>query len=197
MRYSAGLLIHDADRPDHVLYRSPEPLLSPSTPHEQPGRRQRRRLSDGNRRSAREAARARTTSTTAWRIRVSAVPCRRRRERTREGAGERGVGQPACGWRCPRGWLRRPHGTADRGALGATLSCDCGWDCVGSLLIALRFQHAGRGSQVAAVQSTGSPSAPRPQGVDAGPARGERECALGAVGVAGVFRAGVLGAGKA
>lgn len=37
MRYSAGLLIHDADRPDHVLYRSPEPLLSPSTPHEQQG----------------------------------------------------------------------------------------------------------------------------------------------------------------
>jgi predicted GH43/DUF377 family glycosyl hydrolase len=37
MRYSAGLVIHDADRPDCVLYRSPEPLLSPETPYERQG----------------------------------------------------------------------------------------------------------------------------------------------------------------
>jgi predicted GH43/DUF377 family glycosyl hydrolase len=31
MRYSAGLVIHDAERPDVVRYRSPEPLVSPET----------------------------------------------------------------------------------------------------------------------------------------------------------------------
>ena len=37
MRYSAGLVVHDADRPDRVLYRSPEPLVSPETPDEMRG----------------------------------------------------------------------------------------------------------------------------------------------------------------
>ena len=37
MRYSAGIVIHDGDRPDIVRYRSPEPLVSPETPHERQG----------------------------------------------------------------------------------------------------------------------------------------------------------------
>ncbi len=34
LRYAAGVIIHDAERPDHVLYRSPEPVLTPETPLE-------------------------------------------------------------------------------------------------------------------------------------------------------------------
>ncbi len=34
MRYSAGLVIHDIDEPHKVLYRSPEPILAPSTASE-------------------------------------------------------------------------------------------------------------------------------------------------------------------
>jgi predicted GH43/DUF377 family glycosyl hydrolase len=34
MRYSAGVVIHDLERPDRVLYRSPEPAFSPQTADE-------------------------------------------------------------------------------------------------------------------------------------------------------------------
>jgi predicted GH43/DUF377 family glycosyl hydrolase len=34
MRYSAGVVIHDIERPDRVLYRSPEPAFSPQTADE-------------------------------------------------------------------------------------------------------------------------------------------------------------------
>ena len=34
MRYSAGIVIHDAERPDRILYRSPEPAFAPMTPDE-------------------------------------------------------------------------------------------------------------------------------------------------------------------
>jgi predicted GH43/DUF377 family glycosyl hydrolase len=34
MRYSAGIVIHDAERPDRVLYRSPEPAFHPETSDE-------------------------------------------------------------------------------------------------------------------------------------------------------------------
>jgi predicted GH43/DUF377 family glycosyl hydrolase len=34
MRYSAGFVIHDIERPDRVLYRSLEPVLAPETPDE-------------------------------------------------------------------------------------------------------------------------------------------------------------------
>jgi predicted GH43/DUF377 family glycosyl hydrolase len=34
LRYSAGIVIHDRERPHHVLYRSPTPELAPETPDE-------------------------------------------------------------------------------------------------------------------------------------------------------------------
>ena len=34
MLYRAGIVIHDAERPHVVRYRSPEPVLSPETPDE-------------------------------------------------------------------------------------------------------------------------------------------------------------------
>ncbi len=37
MRYSAGIVIHDAERPDRILYRSPEPVFSPETKDEMRG----------------------------------------------------------------------------------------------------------------------------------------------------------------
>jgi predicted GH43/DUF377 family glycosyl hydrolase len=37
IRYSAGLVIHDAERPDIVRYRSPEPILVPELPQERRG----------------------------------------------------------------------------------------------------------------------------------------------------------------
>jgi beta-1,2-mannobiose phosphorylase / 1,2-beta-oligomannan phosphorylase len=37
LRYSAGLLIHDIERPDIVLYRSPQPILKPETRQERRG----------------------------------------------------------------------------------------------------------------------------------------------------------------
>jgi predicted GH43/DUF377 family glycosyl hydrolase len=37
MRYSAGIMIHDAERPDIVRYRSPHPLFSPETADERKG----------------------------------------------------------------------------------------------------------------------------------------------------------------
>jgi len=35
--YRAGIVIHDLERPDRVVYRSPEPLLAPQTPEERIG----------------------------------------------------------------------------------------------------------------------------------------------------------------
>ncbi|HEY6237399.1 MAG TPA: hypothetical protein VIW69_20030, partial [Candidatus Elarobacter sp.] len=35
--YRAGIVIHDLERPDRVVYRSPEPLLDPQTPDERVG----------------------------------------------------------------------------------------------------------------------------------------------------------------
>ena len=35
--YRAGIAIHDLERPDRVVYRSPEPLLAPQTPEERVG----------------------------------------------------------------------------------------------------------------------------------------------------------------
>ena len=35
--YSAGLVLHDLDQPHRVLYRSPEPVLSPDTVEERTG----------------------------------------------------------------------------------------------------------------------------------------------------------------
>ena len=37
MRYSAGILVHDRERPDIVRYRSPAPVLRPETPDERVG----------------------------------------------------------------------------------------------------------------------------------------------------------------
>jgi predicted GH43/DUF377 family glycosyl hydrolase len=37
LSYSAGLVIHDHERPDRVLYRSPEPILAPTTERERVG----------------------------------------------------------------------------------------------------------------------------------------------------------------
>jgi predicted GH43/DUF377 family glycosyl hydrolase len=37
MRYSAGIVLHDLERPDRVIYRSPEPLLSPEGERERVG----------------------------------------------------------------------------------------------------------------------------------------------------------------
>ena len=36
-RYSAGVVVHDYERPDKVLYRSPQPVLAPTTGHEREG----------------------------------------------------------------------------------------------------------------------------------------------------------------
>ncbi|MGB6984645.1 MAG: hypothetical protein WBD74_01575 [Candidatus Aquilonibacter sp.] len=36
-RYSAGIIIHDYERPDRVLYRSPQPILAPETEFERKG----------------------------------------------------------------------------------------------------------------------------------------------------------------
>ncbi|HUA09584.1 MAG TPA: hypothetical protein VMA98_09940 [Candidatus Acidoferrales bacterium] len=36
-RYAAGVVVHDAERPDRVLYRSPEPVLVPETAFERKG----------------------------------------------------------------------------------------------------------------------------------------------------------------
>ncbi len=37
LRYSAGIVIHDVERPDCVLYRSPRPLMTPSSRRERRG----------------------------------------------------------------------------------------------------------------------------------------------------------------
>jgi beta-1,2-mannobiose phosphorylase / 1,2-beta-oligomannan phosphorylase len=37
LRYSAGIVIHDLERPDHILYRSPEPVMVPQTRRERRG----------------------------------------------------------------------------------------------------------------------------------------------------------------
>ncbi len=34
LRYSAGIVIHDLERPDRILYRSPKPILTPQSRHE-------------------------------------------------------------------------------------------------------------------------------------------------------------------
>jgi predicted GH43/DUF377 family glycosyl hydrolase len=34
LRYCAGAIVHDAERIDRVLFRSPEPLFAPEEPHE-------------------------------------------------------------------------------------------------------------------------------------------------------------------
>ena len=36
-RYRAGIVIHDIEHPDRIIYRSPEPVLSPETGHELTG----------------------------------------------------------------------------------------------------------------------------------------------------------------
>jgi beta-1,2-mannobiose phosphorylase / 1,2-beta-oligomannan phosphorylase len=36
-RYSAGIVIHDLERPDRILYRSPKPVLAPETEFERKG----------------------------------------------------------------------------------------------------------------------------------------------------------------
>lgn len=37
LRYSAGIVIHDLERPDYILYRSPKPIMSPESRHERSG----------------------------------------------------------------------------------------------------------------------------------------------------------------
>jgi beta-1,2-mannobiose phosphorylase / 1,2-beta-oligomannan phosphorylase len=37
LRYSAGIVIHDLERPDHILYRSPQPILVPEARRERNG----------------------------------------------------------------------------------------------------------------------------------------------------------------
>jgi beta-1,2-mannobiose phosphorylase / 1,2-beta-oligomannan phosphorylase len=37
LKYSAGIVIHDLERPDHILYRSPAPVLTPESPRERRG----------------------------------------------------------------------------------------------------------------------------------------------------------------
>ena len=37
LRYSAGIVVHDLERPDYILYRSPEPILTPQTRLERRG----------------------------------------------------------------------------------------------------------------------------------------------------------------
>ncbi|MGC1381382.1 MAG: hypothetical protein WA814_10230 [Candidatus Baltobacteraceae bacterium] len=37
LRYSGGIVIHDLERPDRILYRSPEPILTPQSQRERKG----------------------------------------------------------------------------------------------------------------------------------------------------------------
>jgi predicted GH43/DUF377 family glycosyl hydrolase len=37
LRYSAGIVIHDLERPDRILYRSPEPIMVPQSRYERSG----------------------------------------------------------------------------------------------------------------------------------------------------------------
>ncbi len=37
LRYSAGIVLHDYERPDRVLYRSPEPVMTPQSRYERKG----------------------------------------------------------------------------------------------------------------------------------------------------------------
>jgi predicted GH43/DUF377 family glycosyl hydrolase len=37
LRYAAGIVIHDLERPDRILYRSPKPILTPETKEERRG----------------------------------------------------------------------------------------------------------------------------------------------------------------
>ncbi len=37
LRYSAGIVVHDLERPHHVLYRSPEPIMTPESRRERHG----------------------------------------------------------------------------------------------------------------------------------------------------------------
>lgn len=37
LRYSAGIVFHDLERPDYILYRSPEPILTPQSRRERRG----------------------------------------------------------------------------------------------------------------------------------------------------------------
>ena len=37
LRYSAGIVIHDLERPDRILYRSPQPVLTPESTEERKG----------------------------------------------------------------------------------------------------------------------------------------------------------------
>ena len=37
LRYSAGIVIHDLERPDRILYRSPQPVLTPESQQERRG----------------------------------------------------------------------------------------------------------------------------------------------------------------
>ena len=37
LRYSAGIVIHDLERPDTILYRSPKPILTPESKEERKG----------------------------------------------------------------------------------------------------------------------------------------------------------------
>jgi predicted GH43/DUF377 family glycosyl hydrolase len=37
LQYSAGIVIHDLERPDHILYRSPKPVLTPESKEERRG----------------------------------------------------------------------------------------------------------------------------------------------------------------
>ncbi|HEY1867945.1 MAG TPA: hypothetical protein VGG70_06575 [Candidatus Cybelea sp.] len=37
LRYSAGIVVHDLERPDNILYRSPAPILTPQTRRERRG----------------------------------------------------------------------------------------------------------------------------------------------------------------
>jgi beta-1,2-mannobiose phosphorylase / 1,2-beta-oligomannan phosphorylase len=37
LRYSAGIVVHDLERPDNVLYRSPQPILTPESRRERRG----------------------------------------------------------------------------------------------------------------------------------------------------------------
>jgi predicted GH43/DUF377 family glycosyl hydrolase len=37
LRYSAGIVLHDIERPDRVLYRSPEPVMTPQSRNERKG----------------------------------------------------------------------------------------------------------------------------------------------------------------
>jgi predicted GH43/DUF377 family glycosyl hydrolase len=37
LRYSAGIVIHDLERPDLILYRSPQPVMTPQSRRERHG----------------------------------------------------------------------------------------------------------------------------------------------------------------